>query len=51
MDLNEKDFVVVVQCSIVKQRCPGYLCEKAFNERTGGFAEYRRDRKYRMIFV
>ncbi len=51
MDLNEKDYIVVVQCSIVKQRCPGYLCERAFNERTGGFAEYPRDRKYRMIFM
>lgn len=51
MDLNEKDFVVVVQCSIVKQRCPGYLCEKAYNERTGGFVDYPKDRKYRMIFM
>jgi predicted metal-binding protein len=51
MDLNEKDYVVVIQCSIVKQRCPGYLCERAFHERTGGFAEYPKDRPYRMIFM
>jgi predicted metal-binding protein len=49
MDLRSKDFVVVVQCEIVKERCPGYLCEKAFNERTGGFADYPKDRQYRVI--
>jgi hypothetical protein len=43
MDLNQKDYLVIVQCHIVKERCPGYLCEKAFYERTGGFADYRQD--------
>lgn len=49
VDLNNKDYLVVVQCEIVKQRCPGYLCEKAFHERTGGFAAYPADRPFRMI--
>jgi predicted metal-binding protein len=49
MDLSEKNYLVVVQCDIVKQRCPGYLCEKAFNERTGGFADYPTDKHYRLI--
>jgi len=49
MDLNQKDFLVIVQCHIVKERCPGYLCEKAFHERTGGFADYPKDRHYRVI--
>ena len=49
MDLAEKDYVVVVQCHIVKERCPGYFCEKAFHERTGGFADYPRDRAYRTL--
>lgn len=49
MDLSDKDYVVIVQCDIVKQRCPGYLCEKAFHERTGGFADYPRDKQFRKI--
>lgn len=34
------DYVVVVQCDIVMERCSGYFCEKAFHERSGGFAGY-----------
>jgi predicted metal-binding protein len=49
VDLNKKDYVVIVQCHIVKQRCPGYLCEKAFTERTGGFSDYPKERQYRKI--
>ena len=49
MDLSKKDYLVIVQCHIVKERCPGYLCEKAFNERTGGFADYPADKQYRVI--
>ena len=48
-ELSEKDYVVVVQCDIVKQRCSGYFCEKAFNERTGGFAAYPRDKAFRVL--
>lgn len=49
MDLAEKEYVVVLQCHIVKERCPGYQCEKAFRERTGGFADYAQDKPYRML--
>ena len=49
IDINDKDYVVIVQCHIVKERCPGYLCEKAFHERSGGFAIYPKDKKYRML--
>jgi len=49
MDLLQKEYLVIVQCDIVKQRCPGYLCEKAFHERTGGFADYPKDKHYRVI--
>jgi predicted metal-binding protein len=49
MDLAEKDYIVVLQCDIVKERCPGYYCEKAFHERTGGFADYPADRTYRTL--
>jgi len=49
MDLTQKEYVVVLQCHIVKERCPGYQCERAFHERTGGFADYPRDRPYRTL--
>ncbi len=51
IDLAKKQYVVIVQCHIVKERCPGYLCEKAFHERTGGFAEYPKDQSYRVLNV
>ena len=51
IDLNEKDYIIVVQCHIVKERCPGYLCEKAFTNRTGGFADYPKDRSYRTLYM
>ena len=49
MDLSTKEYIVIVQCHIVKERCPGYLCEKAFHERTGGFSDYPADKQYRVI--
>ena len=49
IDLTKKEYVVVVQCHIVKERCPGYLCERAFHERTGGFAHYPKDKSYRLL--
>ena len=48
-DLKDKDYVVIVQCHIVKERCSGYNCELAFNERAGGFVAYLKDKKYRML--
>lgn len=49
VDLKEKDYVVIVQCHIVKERCSGYNCERAFHERMGGFAAYPKDKTYRML--
>lgn len=49
IDLKDKDYIVIVQCHIVKERCPGYICEKAFHERTGGFTDYPKDKDYRKI--
>ncbi len=51
VDLNNKEYMVVLQCDIVKQRCPGYYCEKAFHERTGGFAAYPKDKGCRVIYM
>jgi predicted metal-binding protein len=49
LELKSKKYLVIIQCHIVKQRCPGYLCEKAFHERAGGFADYPKDKAYRVI--
>lgn len=49
IDLQNKDYVVIVQCHIVKEHCSGYFCEKAFTERTGGFAKYPKNKTYRKI--
>ena len=45
------DYIVVLQCHIVKQRCSGYFCEKSFTERSGGFAAYPKDRPIRINFM
>ena len=43
-------YLVVVQCHLVKQRCSGYFCEKAFFERSGEFAEYAGDENLRVLY-
>lgn len=48
-DLTTKEYLVIVQCHIVKEQCAGYFCELSLHERTGGFAEYPADKQYRMI--
>lgn len=45
----EKEYLVVVQCDIVKERCPGYLCEKAFHERSEAYEELPKDHTIRRI--
>ena len=47
----DTDYIVVVQCEIVKQRCSGYYCEKAFHERAGGFAAYAKDKPLRVLYL
>jgi predicted metal-binding protein len=49
--MEEKSYIVVVQCDIVMERCSGYLCEHAFNTRTGGFADYASRKQYRTIYM
>ena len=48
--MEGKDYIAVVQCHLVKQRCPGYKCEKAFHERSGGFVGYPADRPHRTLY-
>lgn len=49
--MQDKDYIAVVQCHLVKQRCSGYFCEKSFHERKGGFAVYSADRAYRTLYL
>lgn len=51
MDLQEKDYIAIVQCHIAKDRCSGYGCDRAFTQRTGGFASYPDDRTYRTLHL
>jgi hypothetical protein len=48
-DLRNKEYIVVLHCHIVKERCSGYACERSFNERGGGFAGYPEEKAYRML--
>lgn len=50
-DPATKEYLVVVQCHIVKERCSGYFCEKAFQDRSGGFAVYPKDKPYRTLYM
>ena len=49
--MQEKDYIAIVQCHLVKQRCSGYFCEKSFHERQGGFAEYDPGKAYRTLYL
>jgi predicted metal-binding protein len=45
------DYLVVVQCDIVMERCSGYFCEKAFNERNGAFEAYADNPGLRSLYL
>lgn len=47
--MKEKEYIVVLQCDIVKERCSGYLCEYAFTERNGMFSGYQTDKPVRFL--
>ena len=49
--MQDKTYIVVVQCHLVKQRCSGYFCEKAFFHRTGGFIDYPKESIYRTLYM
>jgi len=48
-EIRDKDYLVIVQCHIVKERCSGYFCEKSFHDRDGEFAAYSMDKAYRTL--
>ncbi len=45
----QKEYVVVIQCHIVKERCSGFLCEHAFNERRDCFSIYSNNVNLRFL--
>ncbi|MFC1573678.1 CGGC domain-containing protein [Candidatus Latescibacterota bacterium] len=49
--MQDKSYIVIVQCYLVKQRCSGYYCEKAFFQRTGGFTDYPKESNYRTLYM
>lgn len=49
--VEDKDYLVVVQCDIVMERCSGFYCEKAFCERSGGFAPFPKEKTYRTLYM
>ena len=49
--VENKHYIAVVQCHLVKQRCSGYQCDWAFKERSGGFADYPADKSYRTLHL
>ncbi len=48
---GNKEYVVVVQCHIAMERCSGYGCERAFFERSGGFALYPKEQTCRSLHL
>ena len=50
-DLAQKQYVVVVQCHLVVQRCSGYFCELSFDRREGGFAGYSAQQSLRSLYM
>ncbi len=49
--MKDKDYIVVVQCDIVKQRCSGYFYESSLHKREGGFSQYDSDKSLRSIYL
>jgi predicted metal-binding protein len=49
--MEEKAYIIIVQCPIVKEHCSGYFCEKSFHERTGGFSNYSKEKTYRTLYL
>jgi len=49
--MKDKDYIVVVQCHIVKQRCSGYFCEYSLQQREGGFSRYAKGKTLRALYL
>ncbi len=43
--------IIIVQCRLVVERCPGYYCVRAAEERTGIMACYPKDEPLRLFTI
>ena len=48
--MENKDYIVIVQCHIVKERCSGYFCEASYSQRSGEFSAYPKDKEFRTLY-
>jgi predicted metal-binding protein len=51
MKFDKKKYIAVVQCHIVMERCAGFLCEKSFHDRSGGFKGLEKSNEYRVVYL
>ncbi len=51
VEYSRKKYIVVVQCHIVAERCPGFFCERSFVNRTGGFAGLPQEQECRVVYL
>ena len=49
--MQPKDYIAIVQCHIVMERCSGYFCEKSFHARSGGFSQYPAEKSFRTLYL
>ena len=47
--MDNIEYIIVLQCDIVKERCSGFFCEDAFHQRRGGFSDYPADKPIRLL--
>lgn len=43
--------IAIVQCDITLERCPGFFCDRAFVNRTGGFEKIDYDKNTRKLNI
>ncbi|MHB9140041.1 MAG: CGGC domain-containing protein [Victivallaceae bacterium] len=43
--------LVIIQCDLVLQRCPGFFCDRAFVNKTGGFKDLKLDEFTRKLNI
>lgn len=47
----ETKYIVIVQCHIVTEKCPGFFCEQHFTKRTGAFTDYKDQPNIRSLTI
>lgn len=43
--------IAIIQCDITLERCPGYFCDRAFVNKTGGFEKIEYDQNTRKLNI